>query len=141
MWVLQYAYSRSVNRRRQLESRHFYSNVELDEVDPMSFSSGWPGGAGLSSGETARLMTQAFDHLSQEQRRAIELVYFEGLDFPEAAARAGQTLESLRHHYYRGLTKIREFIQLTRSQPEGKPSIAAAGKIRWEVANVKARTV
>src|SRR5215472_10782682 len=43
MWVLQYAYSRSVNRRRQLESQHFYSSVELDEVEPSKFSNGWPG--------------------------------------------------------------------------------------------------
>src|ERR1700722_7307377 len=31
VWVLQYAYSRSMNRRHHLEQRQFYSTVELEE--------------------------------------------------------------------------------------------------------------
>jgi RNA polymerase sigma-70 factor, ECF subfamily len=32
IWILQFAYHRSFRRRRQLTSRHFYSNVGLSEI-------------------------------------------------------------------------------------------------------------
>src|SRR6266478_4041364 len=32
VWILQYAYSRSINRRHYLEQRQFYSQMEVDEI-------------------------------------------------------------------------------------------------------------
>jgi RNA polymerase sigma-70 factor (ECF subfamily) len=141
MWILQYAYSRSVNRRRHLENRQFYARLDLDEIDAENYPTGLGSGGGLSPGETGRLVEQALDHLNPEQRRAIELVYFEGQTFPEAAEATGRTLQALRHHYYRGLIKIREFIESAPSQDDETPAIALAERVRWEVVNAKARTI
>jgi RNA polymerase sigma-70 factor (ECF subfamily) len=141
MWVLQYAYSRSVNRRHHLENRQFYTRLDLNEIDAENCPMGSASGNALSPGETGRLVEQALNHLNHEQRRAIELVYFEGRKFPEAAAATGHTLQALRHHYYRGLIKIREFIESAGPHGEEKPAIQLAGRMRLEVANAKARTI
>ena len=141
MWILQYAYSRSVNRRHHLENRQFYTRLDLNEIDTENCPTGSASGSALSPGETGRLVEQALDHLRPEQREAIELVYFEGRTFPEAAEATGRTLQALRHHYYRGLIKIREFIESAGSPGEEKPAIPLAERMRLEVANAKARTI
>lgn len=134
MWVLQHAYSRSVNRRRHLQRRQFYSSMELEEADASNCSVGLMGNKELAPVEAARLVEEALTSLSLPQRNAVELVYFQGLKFSEAAEKTGDTLEALRHHYYRGLMKIREFIRSTRVPSEEKSAIAAAGSIGLEVA-------
>jgi RNA polymerase sigma-70 factor, ECF subfamily len=141
VWLLQYAYSRSINRRHHLEQRQFYSNVELDDLKPSDVSSRHAGRSALSPGETARLVEESLAQLNDRQREAIELIYYGGLKFVEAAQRTGATLPTLRHHYYRGLAKIREFIETKHSPAEMRSSPAAASSIRLEVANVKPRTV
>src|SRR5580704_17606140 len=55
-WVLQYAYTRSMNRRRHLERNRFYSRLELEEVDPGEFATGAAPSRGLSTAETHRLI-------------------------------------------------------------------------------------
>ena len=141
MWVLQYAYSRSVNRRHHLENRQFYTRLDLNEIDAENSPLRPASGSGLSPGETGRLIEQALNHLNPEQRRAIELVYFEGRTFPEAAEATGHTLQALHHHYYRGLIKIREFIESAGSHGEERPAIPLVGRMRLGVANAKARTI
>jgi RNA polymerase sigma-70 factor (ECF subfamily) len=109
VWLLQFAYSRSINQRSHLERRRFYGNVGLTEAEPLA-----PPELGrfrLSSGETSRLVRQAMGLLDGKQERAIALLYFEGLTAEEAAARTGETAAAVRHHYYRGLMKLREFVQ------------------------------
>jgi RNA polymerase sigma-70 factor, ECF subfamily len=133
MWVLQYAYSRSVNRRRHLMRRQFYSRLELEELDPTSISGGSIRSKELAPVEAARLVEEALSNLTPAQRKAVELVYFEGLKFPEAAKQTGETLEAVRHHYYRGLMKIREIIQSPRGASEEKAPVVAPGRIGLEV--------
>ena len=110
MWLLQYAYSRSVNRRHYLERRQFYSQLDVDELNPLGFSAGRNRSEGLSTAEVGRLLEQAIHSLKPNQQTAITLIYFEGLTLEEAAQRTGETLAAIRHHYYRGLMKLREFI-------------------------------
>jgi RNA polymerase sigma-70 factor (ECF subfamily) len=134
MWVLQYAYSRSVNRRRHLMRRQFYSRLELEELDPGSISAGSIGNRKLAPVEAARLVEEALRNLNPAQRKAVELIYFEGLKFPEAAKQTGETLEAVRHHYYRGLMKIREIIQSPRGASQEKSPVVAPENIGLEVA-------
>jgi RNA polymerase sigma-70 factor, ECF subfamily len=141
MWLLQFAYSRSVNRRHHLEQRQFYSRTELEEVPPFDRATDLPNGSGLSPGETARLIEQALDTLNSKQRQAIELVYFEGLKFSEAVEKTGESLPALRHHYYRGLMKLREFIGFKSASGDVRSTPTETPKIQLEVADVRARTV
>jgi RNA polymerase sigma-70 factor (ECF subfamily) len=135
MWLLQFAYSRSINRRTYLESRRFYSQVGLETAELYDASTTPP--SRLSCGETARLVRQALRVLNEKQRRAIDLVYFEGLTLEEAAQKAGETQAALRHHYYRGLMKLRQFIQSSKGAGEE----AIADGIRLEVADADPRPI
>jgi len=108
MWLLQFAYSRSLNRRAHLERQRFYSKVELGAIGPEAVVCVPPNR--LSAGESSRLIRQAVGALDAKQERALELVYFEGLTLEEAARQAGETAAAMRHHYYRGLARLREFV-------------------------------
>lgn len=135
VWLLQYAYSRSINRRRYLKHRHFYSQIDVDEVEGMNLASSRGGIDGLTTAETARLIRQALGALNAKQQRAIECVYFEGLTIEEAAAHIGESVPALRHQYYRGLMKLREFIHSSRFLPQEEP-LRAHG-LRLGVQNAK----
>lgn len=141
VWLLQYAYSRSITWRHQLERRQFYSNLDVDDVKPSVVPAGAMGRLGFSSAETARLVEEALAQLNHKQREAIELIYFEGLRFAEAVRKTGESMAQLRHHYYRGLAKMRDFIESKRTSENMHPAPTVATAVRLEVANVKPRTV
>lgn len=118
MWILQYAYSRSINRRHYLEQRQFYSHLDVDDMSLLGFTPVKNRNDGLSTVEVGRLMEQALHSLKPNQQTAIALVYFEGLTLNEAALRTGETLSAIRHNYYRGLMKLREFISSDSASPQ-----------------------
>jgi RNA polymerase sigma-70 factor (ECF subfamily) len=139
VWLLQYAYSRSINRRHYLEHRQFYSQIEVDEVVSLGFSTGAHRSNGMSTAEVSHLIDQALGSLNAKQQTAITLVYFQGLTLEEAAEQTGETLPALRHHYYRGLMKLREFIGSNRSLQKTESSVAE--KLSLEVAHLKPRPI
>jgi RNA polymerase sigma-70 factor, ECF subfamily len=65
---------------------------------------------GLNRPETEALVRQSMSALSDTQKRVIELACYEGLSMKEIAARTGDSFVNVRHHYYRGLQKLRSFI-------------------------------
>jgi RNA polymerase sigma-70 factor (ECF subfamily) len=104
VWILQFAYHRSFRRKRQLASRHFYTALELSEVqDTVSTSS-----AALANVENERVMAKAFETLGESQRQVIEMACYEGLSLRDIADATGKNLGNVRHHYYRGLQTLRE---------------------------------
>jgi RNA polymerase sigma-70 factor, ECF subfamily len=56
--------------------------------------------------------------LSADQLRTIELHFFEGYTLEEIAERTGQSLVNVRHHYYRGLQKLRKSLFARKLQPK-----------------------
>jgi len=40
----------------------------------------------------------------------IELATYQGLSMQEISAQTGESLVNVRHHYYRGLKKLRSFV-------------------------------
>ena len=142
VWLLQYAYTRSINRRHYLEQRQFYSALEIDETAPVASPAEPLNFKGMAPLETVRLVREALGTLHERQQTAITLVYFEGLTLSEAASKSGETVSALRHHYYRGLMKLRQVINSNREGEEA--SIQAPGRaerIPLEVANFKPRTI
>lgn len=104
VWLLQYAYSRSINRRNYLLVRHYYSQTEVNALDEEA--SLWSPSR-LQFQEASRLANEALDALPDVQRKTIEMFFFEGLSFKEIAKRRNESLSSVRHHYYRGLERLR----------------------------------
>jgi RNA polymerase sigma-70 factor (ECF subfamily) len=107
-WILQFSYSRSLNRKQYLKTRSFYDEKDFD---PSTLSKA-PAGAtpGLTGPEARRLVQQCLALLNQPQRMTLELAFFEGLSMAEIAGRRKESVVTIRHHYYRGLQKLRGFL-------------------------------
>jgi RNA polymerase sigma-70 factor, ECF subfamily len=110
MWLLQFAYSRSINRRKYLEQRNFYTQLDLEDFDPFQSGNASRRLSGLSSQDAGILVRQSINMLSDKQQVAIESIYFRGLTLEETAEQSGDSLSAVRHRYYRGLMKLREVI-------------------------------
>jgi RNA polymerase sigma-70 factor (ECF subfamily) len=57
--------------------------------------------------ESRELVRQLLEELGGQQRRTLELAYFEGLTMEEIAQKTGESVGNIRHQYYRGLAKLR----------------------------------
>ena len=100
-WILQYAYHRSMDRRRQMQ-RYINGRVEMDVEGSVADAA--------RIFEARREIEKAFRVIHPIERRVIELTCFQGLSFIEIAALVGGSVGSVRHHYYRGLSKLRVFL-------------------------------
>jgi RNA polymerase sigma-70 factor (ECF subfamily) len=113
VWILQYAYHRSMNRRQFLTLRGHYDprNPVIsngNRWEPHAPRNGW---GGLTVEERERIMLKGMESLSAKQRTALQLAYFEGLLVKEIAERMGETPERVNNYYFRGLRKLREVLQ------------------------------
>lgn len=102
-WIIQFAYHRAMNRRQYLAHRQHYNTQEFDEEQS---------GVGCQplfiDELTARnLLNRLREQLSKEQRGTLELHFFEGYSLREIAEKTNQPLGNVRHHYYRGLQRLR----------------------------------
>jgi RNA polymerase sigma-70 factor, ECF subfamily len=104
VWLMQYAYHRSFNRRKYLAHRGIYEH--LDETPEEKYPAAVSSNA-LSAQESACLVQQALGHLSKMQRKILEMAFYEGLTMHEIAQKTGESFGSVRHFYYRGLDKLR----------------------------------
>jgi RNA polymerase sigma-70 factor, ECF subfamily len=117
-WLLMFVYHRTLNRRRHLLAKGFYSTEQMEDVLPeilMGAGRGFP----FSPVEAAVLIDEAMAMLKPRQRRTIELVYYEGLTAEEAATRTGETVRIVRHNLYRGLEKLRGVLCGERGRHDG----------------------
>jgi RNA polymerase sigma-70 factor, ECF subfamily len=121
VWLMQYAYHRAINRRQHLQVREFYKNTELEE-ELETRTADFHATFGLSLPETKELVRQSMAALSEDQKSVIEMACYEGLSMREIADRTGDSFANVRHHYYRGLQKLRSLIWGDRkpSAPGGK---------------------
>src|SRR4029077_13762630 len=104
-WILQYAYHRSFNRRQYLNLRGIYERPEDSIRTDETVAETNPKTLGVL--ESARAAQQALDRLNTMQRKILELVFYEGFTMHEIAQTTGESFDSIRHHYYRGLEKLR----------------------------------
>lgn len=110
MWVVRTAYRRSINRRRYLSLRDAHSLHDEGEFPRLPcVGDGWVA-ARLTAYESQRLVRQTLGRLDIAQRIVLELVFFDGLNMREVAEKTGTTIESVRHRYYRGLDRLRQWV-------------------------------
>ena len=50
----------------------------------------------------------AFENLSDVQQETLKLYYFEGMGLREIGERLNEPLGNVRHHFYRGLERLRK---------------------------------
>ena len=104
-WIVQVTYHRAIDRRRYLQSRHFYTQVDLEDVARELGDDGYKSAIEALEHEGVRRL---FEALSENQRQTLQLYFFEGLTFNEIAAKLGQTRGNVKNHYFRGLDKLRK---------------------------------
>ena len=121
VWLLQHAHSRSVNRRNYLLVRQFHNQVDLTAVEDER---------GLWSPirppvqETNQVTNEVLSALPEAQRQTIEMYFFQGLSLKEIAQRRDETFSNVRHHYYRGLERLRFYLEKgIRREAENSPVV------------------
>jgi RNA polymerase sigma-70 factor, ECF subfamily len=110
VWVLQYAYHRAISRKQHLNTRSFYRQESFEDVMSLLPENDSVLGK-FAPGELKHLLKEGLATLSAPQRRVIELGTYEGFSMREIADKTGDSLVNVRHHYYRGLQKLRSFVE------------------------------
>jgi len=113
VWLLQYAYLRSFNRRKYLALRSFYDASPTSALAHLEMVGGHEG---MSASDWQEILGAGMKELTAKERQIIELVTYEGLTVREASERVQESYVNSRNHYYRGLKKLREFLSRLNSQ-------------------------
>ena len=120
-WILQMTYCRALCRRRFLTTRHFYQQVDLDKVTdelPDSnnrverFEDTLDGTFGAGRAQ------KVFASLSENQQQTLRLFFVEGYTLEEIAEKLGQSKGNVKHHYFRGIERLRKALLGSRVEPE-----------------------
>jgi RNA polymerase sigma-70 factor, ECF subfamily len=130
VWLLQYAYHRSIQRKNYLVVRKFYVNVATDELSESE--QGRLRMYAEAPQECARFVREALALLNERQRRVIEMVHFEGLTLKDVAARNEESFSNTRHHYYRGMARLKEHLRSVREKGGRGDQVSEWGASRAE---------
>jgi RNA polymerase sigma-70 factor (ECF subfamily) len=106
-WIVQAAFHRALDRKSYLNRRGFYSGTEIGSLDDTLL-----GETDLDREIGAKLnweqLEKAFEELPEMQRLTLELFFFEGMDLREISEKLNEPWENIRHHFYRGLERLRK---------------------------------
>ena len=108
-WIVQVAFHRALDRKSHLKRRGSYDGTEIGSVSDTLI-----GTTDLDREIGAKLnrarLERALAELPEAQRRTLEMFYFEGLELQEIADERNELLGNVRHHYYRGLERLRKTV-------------------------------
>jgi RNA polymerase sigma-70 factor (ECF subfamily) len=110
-WLVRVTYHRAFDRRDYLKARFSQGHEQLTE-------NGSHNGSSIRKpvsdfGDWICLKThleKGLNELSEDQRATVKLHFYEGYTFREIGEQLGQTHGNVRHHYYRGIERLRQFI-------------------------------
>ena len=105
-WIVQIAFHRALDRKAHLSRRGFYVGTDIDPLhDTLLGHSDLEQEVGSEMNRVH--LERAFEELPEIQRRTLDLFYFQGLELREISERLNEPLGNVRHHFYRGLEKLR----------------------------------
>jgi len=105
-WIVQNIYYRAINRRRYLSSRHqLFVTAPKAPVDLAARAADYD--CSESAIFEGALVREILKRLTPEQFETMRLFFFEGYTLAEISENLGQPLGNVRHHYYRGLNRLR----------------------------------
>src|SRR5260370_9474579 len=112
LFILQYAYSRSLDRRKYLALRHsngHSSNGNGNQIHGEFERDCSPSALDiLTLVERRQMIAEALETLSPNQREVFRLICSQGLLIKEIAEHLGETEGNVRHYYHLGLKKLRQ---------------------------------
>jgi RNA polymerase sigma-70 factor, ECF subfamily len=130
VWLLQYAYHRTLRRKADLQRRAAYRGEPIELLDLRTVRThGAP--PLLSRQERRWLLRAGLDQLPERQRTTLELVCLEELTLRDVAERLRVSLGCARHYYYRGLERLRSWadrlggVPTSRTRGRGAPRAPA----------------
>ena len=95
---------RSTVRRNRLQDDVQRESETFEQFDDRSSFDA------VASGETSKLVREAIQKLSKDQREAIELAFFSSLTQTEIAERLGEPLGTIKARIRRGMMKLKDVI-------------------------------
>jgi RNA polymerase sigma-70 factor (ECF subfamily) len=119
--IVHMTYQRALSRRRYLNARHNQLPCEAEERAAKIAAPAIPFyDESLEASFGRERLRQALGEMSEDQRETLRLFFLGGYTLREIAGRLGQSMEQVKHHYYRGLARLRR--HLPKSQPGGRKS-------------------
>jgi RNA polymerase sigma-70 factor (ECF subfamily) len=109
--IVHMTYQCALSRRRYLNTRHCQAPKEAEEsavniaAPAVTFYD-----ESIEAHFGRERLRKALDEMSEDQRETLRLYFFEGYTLEEISARLGQATGNVKHHYYRGLNKLRRYI-------------------------------
>jgi RNA polymerase sigma-70 factor (ECF subfamily) len=120
-WILEIAHRCAISRHRYLRFRHFYNQVDVDDMaidvgdlEAVTTRTGNP----LEEMFGEASLQRAFGELSINQRETLRLHFFEDYSLAEISEKLGQSRENIKHHYFRGLERLRKYLLSSKSRYE-----------------------
>lgn len=109
-WLMQIAYSRAFNRRERMKASEAADYARIEELADRALADDPATGIAdeLASRDT---LAQAMNELSEAQRETLHLYFYEGYSLREIASRRQENHANTRHHYYRGIEKLKEVLR------------------------------
>ena len=109
VWLLQYAYHRTLRRKAALRRRPSYRAEPLEAAGDPSYDDTR---TGLTRDEGRWVLRTGLALLSERQRETLELACFEELTLRDISERLDVSIGCTRHHYYRGLARLQAWARL-----------------------------
>lgn len=122
-WLLQYAYRRTIRRKRLLGRRAAYRGEPIEAAESLQQQP-----PRLTRDECGWVLRSGLAQLTERQRTTLELTCFEDLTLRDVAERLGVSVGCTRHYYYRGLARLQQWARLTHPvRPVGCRDASRAG--------------
>ena len=106
-WLIQVTYSRAFNHRKS-HNGHCREGLGSEKTSEIQAADPSPDPERLAELASWRsYFLEAFSSLREEQRKAIEMYFYEGYTLQEISQQTGYSFPSVRNHVYRGLEQLR----------------------------------
>jgi RNA polymerase sigma-70 factor (ECF subfamily) len=105
-WLLTVARNRAIDHIRSAGARNSRNTLELEDHEHKSLELGAE--LDLQNKDQAKVIRAAMDKLTENQRRVIQLAYYEGLSQSEMAEKLGEPLGTIKTWVRGALRKLRE---------------------------------
>jgi RNA polymerase sigma-70 factor (ECF subfamily) len=109
VWLLQYAYHRTLRRKAVLQRRAAYRGEPIETLDERTPDHRQR----LTRDECRWILRTGLAQLPKQQRTTLELSCFEDLPLREVAERLGVSVGCTRHYYYRGLARLQQWARVS----------------------------
>jgi RNA polymerase sigma-70 factor (ECF subfamily) len=109
-WAVTLTRNKAIDRLRSTVRRNRLQDDVEREVETFEQFDDRSSFDAVASGETSKLVREAIQKLSKDQREAIELAFFSSLTQTEIAERLGEPLGTIKARIRRGMMKLKDVI-------------------------------